>query len=319
MIPERFDLHSIQMFARDINNKFAALMDRNVDMNGRRIINAGKSVGSFDYVTRMELNDGLSSLSKEQTDVIQGLLNIDKPVRYDVFANRGPAIAYDGRVFIATDFDHIGWYSNGAAWKYIFGVREIAQASIAAFVANLGTNDEGCLINVTDYTHSLRWTGSTTEFAPGDSGSFYFQDFPGTPTGGTWGLCDGTAYTYLQADGTTASYTTKNLTGHYRKSVTSSADATVAAIAPGFSGSSSTVAAHSHDVDPPNTTSGNNSASQEVMAGVGVTVAANTHTHDVDIALFGSGSAGGHSHGVGTYAVDATGEPAAFKVLTYLR
>ena len=57
-------------------------------------------------------------------------------------------------------------------------------------------------------------------------------------------------------------------------------------------------------IDPPNTTSGNNSASQEVMVGVGVTVAAHTHTHDTNIASFTGGT---------------DGKPAALELLPYFR
>lgn len=244
-------------------------------------------------------------------------------VQQDTWANRAkyPAAAVpNGSLLRITDKRLVFAALNGA-WSYAAGTYSLAQTAIAALVATLTTADAGLLLWVTDFKHTLVWDGSALDFAPGDDGSNYFIDAPSAPLGKTVQLCDGTTVTYLKADGTTGSYVTQNLTGHFRKSVTSGADATVAAVAPGLSGSTA-------------------------AASTGITVADHpSHTHDDASSLAtpdlfaadtsGAGVAGRtggpsatlqhpvtdpqHSHAKGTLAVDATGEPAAYKVLTYFR
>lgn len=325
MIPNTLTLPEIQSAFRQVQTALKPLSTGLIDLNGRRVVNAGKAIQPFDYVRLEEVESliaAVPSSSSEIRSVIAGPLVTPSTVRVGTFTTRGAPAAHNNELFFASDLDYIGWVSTGAVWKYVSGVRAVAQADIAAFTANLGTDDAGCLVNVTDFTHLLRWTGSATEFAPGDDGSNYFIDAPSAPLGKTVQLCDGTATTYLKADGTTGSYTTLNLSGHYRKSVTASADALVAAVAPTLSGASATENAHTHAVDPGSTTSGAPSATttvDNVGGGSTVAVGSNTHTHDTDIASFSSGAGSAHSHGAGTYAISATGEPAAFKVLTYFR
>lgn len=155
----------------------------------------------------------------------------------DTRANRATYAAadYTNRFYFESD-TKLTYLSNGTLWKYYSGSYDRTQAQIAAFIATLTIDDTGLLIVVTDFTHILKWGGAALDFAPGDDGSNYFLDAPSAPLGKTVQLCDGTATTYLKADGTTAAYVTRNLNGHYRKSVTAGADATVAAVAPLFVG-----------------------------------------------------------------------------------
>lgn len=155
----------------------------------------------------------------------------------DTRANRATYAAsdYTNRFYRETD-TKLTYLSDGTKWIYYSGSYDRTQAQIAAFIATLGTDDTGLLIVVTNFTHTLKWDGAALGFAPGDDGSNYFIDAPSAPLGKTVQLCDGTATTYLKADGSTGSYTTKNLSGHYRKSVTAGADALVAAVAPLFTG-----------------------------------------------------------------------------------
>ncbi len=69
MIPNTLSLASVQEFARDVYNKFDSLLSGNVDFNGRRISNAGKSVADFDYVTRFEL-DQIAQTMRQMQDTI---------------------------------------------------------------------------------------------------------------------------------------------------------------------------------------------------------------------------------------------------------
>lgn len=226
-----------------------------------------------------------------------------------------PPSANKNRTYRETDTG-LTYVSTGTAWIYFFGEYPRTQSQIATLVATLAVNDAGLLINVTDFKHKLKWDGAALDFASGDDGSNYFIDAPSAPLGKIVQLCDGTATTYLKADGTTGSYTTKNLTGHHRKSVTSGADATVAAVAPGFSGASAAEAAHTHAVTSPTGTPSATTSVDNTGAGSTTTVGSATHTHTVTSPT-GAGSS--HTHGAGSYAVDATGEPAVYKALTYFR
>lgn len=80
---------------------------------------------------------------------------------------------------------------------------------------NFTINEAGVIFGVLDYGHQLVWNGTAWNFSPGDPGSKYFVDTPGTrPNGpvGAWALCDGTAVNILQNDGTLALFTTPNCT-----------------------------------------------------------------------------------------------------------
>jgi hypothetical protein len=211
MIPQAFTLDDMQKSFRELDERFQRLTTMNIDMEGRRVINASKSVSDFDYIIKMELAQAIANLEQRDQKIV-GLLNQVRSIRVSTFASRGSPIAHGFTLFLASDRDHMGWISNGAAWIYAFGVRSVAQAAIAAFTADLTTTDVGALINVTDFTHMLRWSGSALGFAAGDTGSGYIAGFAVAPNGGTWGLCDGTTYSYLLADGTTASFATPNLT-----------------------------------------------------------------------------------------------------------
>jgi hypothetical protein len=211
----------------------------------------------------------------------------------DTWAHLGnyPAGQHRFALFYATDRT-VYYRSTGTDWVYRTGEYPIVQAAIAALVATLGANDAGLILAVTDFKHSLKWSGGALNFKPGDDGSNYFIDAPSAPLGKLVQLCDGTITTYLKADGTLGSYTTKNLTGHFRKSVTSGADTTVAAVAPAFTGSGGT-------------TDSDNDAGSRAAAGAGgdPLVALNPHQHTFTLS--------------GT--VDGTGEPPAYTVLTYFR
>lgn len=218
------------------------------------------------------------------------------------------------------------YLSDGAGWIWRSGSFRIAQAGIAAFVAGLNAGDAGLLLDVTVFLHTLRWDGAALGFAPGDDGSNYFIDAPSAPLGKAVQLCDGTATTYLKANGTTGSYTTKNLSGHYTKSVTAGADALAPAVAPGLTGTVENESAHTHaiDHDHPAKTSDAPSATAVVdntLAGATVVVGDGAHTHDTDLDALAAASGAGmaHTHGLGTLAVADTGEPASFTALKYFR
>lgn len=292
---QNLTLPDVQRAFNDIYRIIQPLQTGSLDMNGRRVVNTGKAIDGLDYVRKLELDEVANASKSESKAIRQSLLRLNGPVRVGTFATRGAAIGHAQELFIASDHNYVAWISDGAAWHWQSGENVAAQSGLSALAALLGTNDVGYIVNVSDFSHRLQWSGSAWAFAEGDDGSFYFVDTPGAvPTGGVWQLCDGSTVTYLKADGTTGSYTTKNLTGHYRKSVTSGGDATASAIAPGITG---------------NTASGATNLTQNTQGA----------TSGTDFNAVISLNDPGHLHGIGTIAVDATAEPAAYKVTTYFR
>lgn len=233
------------------------------------------------------------------------LWNYSAGVSYGTHANRWADLgATDaGALYFETDRNALYEWS-GSAWVFRLGMPfRRTQAQLAALAATLGANDAGFRAEVTDYSHTLEWTGAAWTFADGDSGSGYVQPFIVAPTGGTWHICDGTAgIKYLKGDGTTGSLTVPTLTGStYIKAGGYSGPAVNAAINPTWTAGSKTddESAHTHQVDPPPTASGNESADTTVdntLAGSTVSVAANPHTHSTDIAPFTSAAGSAHHH-----------------------
>ena len=184
----------------------------------------------------------------------------------------------------------------------------------------LSPGDAGFIFSVSDYNHRVRWSGSIWEWAPGDPGNDRIELLRAAPVGNGWQLCDGTATDFLTVGGaalTTTNFTTPNISGNpgYLKAGAAYAGV-AAAVAPGISGTTANEGAHTHPVNPPDTTTSGATA----IAGAGGQVGVGAdHTHTVDIAEFSSGVGSNHAHGVGTLAVDATAEPRRTTWLPYYR
>lgn len=151
----------VQKAIRELQGALQPFLSRNVDLAGRRITNAGDSIQSGDYVTRYELDGDLKGVD----DKIKRLTTEDLPtalnllggsVRVGLFAQRGSPISHAQTIFIASDWDYIGWVSNGAAWKYSFGVYRDAVASKPSPT----TNDVGLEFVATDTFEVFYWSGS---------------------------------------------------------------------------------------------------------------------------------------------------------------
>lgn len=138
------------------------------------------------------------------------------------------------------------------------------QANLAKLTASLGNADMGLLVDVTDFGHILRWTGSAWTWGPGEGGSGFFVGFAVAPTGSGWHVCDGSVVSYLKADGTTGTVTLPNTAGSaaYQRNAAAYAAAITAAVAP---------------------TTGAASASVAVQSGAGTTVATAGHNHAVSL------------------------------------
>lgn len=259
------------------------------------------------------------------TTSITGLL---ATILQDTHANRvagyDPADYDPGALFFETDRTVVYRVNEaGTDWVYAFGEMAAAFASVPT---DLGADDEGFLLQITDYGHRVRWDGAAWAFAPGDQGNGYFQDFAVAPTVPGWKLCDGSATTYLSmgATITATAFNTPNLAGSpaYRKSAAAYTGSIDAATAPGLSGSTANAtvtisgrtaqdtatisgetadeSAHTHDVS--GTTSEPSGSSVGVTIGTDDQVANATHDH-----TFSDTSTAGtaHKHGKGTLAVDA--------------
>ncbi len=243
----------------------------------------------------------------------------------DTHANRlssYPASSYPaGTLFFETDrtLTYVNLLVSGTlTWTYLSG---IGYAVLASAYSGLGVADTNLLFFATDYFHLYRWTGAAFVFAPADDGSGYFRWDRTTPNMGLWQICDGTAVNVAKADATgTTSVTTPNATGSYLKVAASYNVTPQAAVAPGISGSTASESAHTHSINPPNTTSGDGSNhTVTVDPGAISTVSSSSHTNDVDIAAFTSGVGSAHLHAAGTLAVDATGQPLHLDTQLYLR
>lgn len=258
----------------------------------------------------------------------------------DTHANRlaaYPATDYDpGALFYETDRTVV-YRVNAAGTAWVYAAGEMA-AAFASVPADLGADDAGFLLQITDYGHRAKWSGTAWGFAPGDPGNAYFADFAVAPSVPGWALCDGSATTYLTmgATITATAFTTPNLAGSpaYRKSAAAYTGTISAATAPGLSGSSGSTAPGmtGETANATATISGDTASATASLSGtsatstatisgqtatatdtfttsgpsgssVGVTIgtddqAANA-THAHD------GTTDGHLHGKGTLAVDA--------------
>jgi len=226
----------------------------------------------------------------------------------DTWSNRpagGGTNISAGFRFSASDRGYQQWAYDrtNTRWYYVGG-GEPTRNTIANITGSLGAQDVGYLFYSTDYDRVFRWNGSAYEDAPGQParGMIVYFDYTNLPmqVATAWALCDGSSATRSVVNGTTASYTTPNLTGSTRfiRSVSGTT---------GGTGGSATT--HTHPVDPPSTTSSNpdvagtgaESVTTIVQSGTGITVAGvnhtnnHNHTHTVDVASFNSGTPSGTS------------------------
>lgn len=152
-----------------------------------------------------------------------------------------PASSYPiGALFFETDRTvfYINQGTFGSShWQFATGEFSCTQATLPV---GLGANDAGFLASVFDYGHLLIWSGSAWAWGPGDAGSGMLQMFEVDPTGAGWHLYDGSAVSYLKADGTLGSITLPNISGAaptqcYLKTSNTPAGPT-APVAPTFTG-----------------------------------------------------------------------------------
>lgn len=278
IIPNQLTLAEVQRSLREVQQILKPFENVNVDFHGRRITNAGRAIADFDYITKFDAEDlvqkAITDLQTDTPDTLVGPLNAAGPIRFGLFTTRGAPISRSGELFIATDHNYVGWLSTGTAWIPVFGRNRATQSGISAISAMLTSNDANYRLEVTDFVHVLRWSGSAWAFAPEDDGSNYYRMADEAPTNGLWQACDGSTVSYLKADGTTGSKSLDDLsTSAYLKGGTTAA---AVAAASGFTDDDPTTR-HTHTF-----TTGAPSATTTVdntLGGSTVAVASGTHTH----------------------------------------
>jgi len=180
-------------------------------------------------------------------------------------------------------------------WWYFTGQMRDLLANIPT---DLGTTDINFLFYGISEQHTWRWTSLLWTFAPGDQGSGQIVASTGTPNGGLWALCDGSAATLALGNATTTAITTPDLTGDIFLMGGSYSGTRRPAVRAKWEATAKTeTAAHTHDFGVFTVTSLNdNGAGQVVQSGSGVTVAAHGHNHDVPIGGTTATESPAHSH-----------------------
>ena len=188
------------------------------------------------------------------------------------------------------------------AWVYFAGQMAKTQATLPTS----GVNDKGLSVYVTDYNHTLVWSGTAWGWAPGENGSGFIEAFFVDPLPGVgWALCDGSAVQYLKADGTLGTVTLPNFTasGSYVKLGATAAATILPATKPSFDPTKLTAAFRVTSITPVLTTAA-------VASGAGTTVVTNVTLTNP-----------GHTHTITqtTTPVNADGEPSTVALRPFFR
>lgn len=224
-----------------------------------------------------------------------------------------------GFIFEGSDANNAWWRWSGAAWIFQIGSTGVPlEVTLSPDTRpTLTANDVGFRIWATDYRRLYVWSGAAWAEGQHNDSRYQIGFFDVAPDQNGWYICDGAVVSRSTSTAGVTNYTTPDLLTDNR--FLRSANAA--------SGTGGDATNHTHQVDPPNTTSTgptpntsdvDNGAGQVVMAGVGVTVAAHTHdhdladhTHDVDIAEFASAGPSG------TAGDDAL--PPYYEAIPYIR
>ncbi len=207
------------------------------------------------------------------------------------------------------------------------------HGTLAEQPTTLDASNDGLLFYVNDYGHVVRFNAGLNawEFAPGDNGAGYFQDFAITPQAPGWALCDGSTVNYLVVGGAalaTGSIALPNLTGTlaYRKSAaayTGAINAKGGSSGTGTTGTGTTggqSSGHTHNFSATTGVPSGTDSSTATPA-FGSDYASPAHTHD--LAGTTSGASNDHTHSAPALSIPALGvgsiEMANLGVLPYFR
>jgi hypothetical protein len=180
-----------------------------------------------------------------------------------------------------------------------------SQADLGALAGTFTAANTGQIVYVTDYNHTLRWTGTGFTWGPGENGSGYITPFLNDPSPTTgWQLCDGSGTTKLNSDGTISAVTVPNYgTAAYLK-LSSAAPVAGPTAASGASGSTSGGTPSGTNSNPD--TGDDVGGGTVVQVGVGATVAAEPHHHTTTAPVFTGNALAGHTHSPGTLELERT-------------
>jgi len=192
--------------------------------------------------------------------VLPTALNAIVPIVLAQPNSTSPLRDQNGNVVTAVDGAVVAWNIGGAdagvfyqftrasaVWSYVSGYVARQQNQLATLAGLLGPSDTGLLVDVTDYAHILKWTGTAWTYADPSDPAGRIEMFlvdPNPVTG--WHLCDGTANVpYLKFDGTTPTQTLPDLISTtakaaYAKLGSPVSGSPVAATAPTFTGNAQT-------------------------------------------------------------------------------
>ena len=192
-----------------------------------------------------------SSSSASITDAIIPVVLVS-PNLTTTDQNGNPIFKKDGAVVSwnvgGSDTGVVYQYSAASGvWAYFSGMIARTQSGLSGLAGQLGSSDAGLLVDVTDFAHILKWSGSAWEYADPSDPAGRVEAFlvdPSPTTG--WHLCDGTAgVSYLKSDGTTGTQTLPDLVSvagdaAYMKLGSPASATPNAAVAPAFTGTPQT-------------------------------------------------------------------------------
>lgn len=147
----------------------------NIDLAGRRIINAGIAIDPFDYITRWDLDDALAALQVDEPD--DEAPSVDT-LLYGTHAQRtarAPGSLKRGTLWWETDRTALYQVqvssTNVVAWV-LLKTRPMRD-TLANRPSDLVTNDAGFLFVATDEGVTYRWSGSAWVYHAGTYGAAF--------------------------------------------------------------------------------------------------------------------------------------------------
>ena len=131
-LPAELTLPEIRKAFQDIHAALKPLISGVIDLNGGRVIGAGKPVQAKDYVRQFDLEERIKPIERRSNMTetrMATALRIQGAVRIGTYAVRGAALTHANELFLTSDRDYIGFISDGAVWRYAFGVHRDAVAN----------------------------------------------------------------------------------------------------------------------------------------------------------------------------------------------
>ena len=159
--PGALNLQEIQQSFRDVWGPLDRLLTGNQDLKGRKFLNVGDAVSPREFLT-LSQGDKRYVLESKKTEEAEDV----QAIRIGLYAIRGSAEEHRYTLFSASDRNYVTWASDGSNWIYAYGMHSRTEAQVTALEGELGTNDTGYLVWVSDVRYTYRWTGTAFEYLP---------------------------------------------------------------------------------------------------------------------------------------------------------